>query len=353
MPPTRSPRRPLRRLVARAAAVIALHLCAGCLGDPLPPPPPPAVVDGRAYVAHDGLFFAVDARSGALVRSVTAKGFIDETPPAVFDGVLYVGGSDLSAIEIATGNVRWAIPGAGRNFQQVTVDAEHVYFQSTTADDARLGAVDRATGRELWSVATPRLGAIVPAREVVITTAQSIFAPRLVARDARTGAERWAIAEASRVAPVVAGNRLFIVPEGLKLVARELDLETGGERWRDNVGETARVVVVIERGALYLQHGSQVRALDLATKQQRWSAPCAGRLGVGGGLVVCVGGRAVALRAETGASAWQAELPEEPWVPPVIADGLVCVRSKAGPVLAFDVGSGKLLWQLDMKQKSE
>ncbi|MFT3770984.1 MAG: PQQ-like beta-propeller repeat protein [Minicystis sp.] len=219
--------------------------------------------------------------------------------------------------------------------------------KSATGDDARVGAADRATGRALWAVATPPLRAIVPAGDVVITTNQNQFVPRLTARDARTGAERWSLSQASRSAPVVAGDRLFIIAEGMTLVARELDVGTGRERWRDADGDTARLEV--DGGTLYLQYGTQLRALDLATKQRRWSAPCAGQLGVGGGLAVCAGAKVTALRADTGAIVWQLDLPDLAWFTPAVADGIVAVRTKAGRMLAIDAASGKLLWQLDLK----
>jgi outer membrane protein assembly factor BamB len=340
----------LRRLACRAAAALALILCAGCFGDPWPPPLSPAVVAGRAYAENVDAFFVVDARSGALVRRVPVEGGIGRDmakPSAVLDGVLYAGGNDLSAIDVATGSARWTIQGAGRRFQGVTVDAQRVYFQSASADDARLGVVDRATGRELWAVATPSLRAIVPAGDVVITNNQNMFVPRLVARDARTGAERWTLKEALRGPPVVAGDRLFIVVEGFALVARELDVGTGRERWRDERGDT--VSLEVEGGTLYLLDGTEFRALDLATKQRRWSARCAGQLGVGSGIAVCAGAKVTARRADTGAAAWEVEAPEQARIPPVVADGIVCIRSKEDRMFALDAGTGKLLWQFDMK----
>jgi outer membrane protein assembly factor BamB len=294
----------------------------------LPPPTPPAVVGGRAYAEHDGALFVVDARSGAIVRRVPVKTFSDGTPPAVLDGGLYVGGNELSATDVAADRSGWTIREAGRSFQNVTVDAERVYFESASGDDSRLGA-------------------IVPAGDVVITSNQNIFAPRLVARDARTGAERWTLKQASRIAPVVAGDRLFIVDEGTSLVARELDVGTGRERWRDAAGDTSTLVV--EGATIYLQYGDEIRALDLATKQRRWSGPCVGLLGVGGEVVVCAGEKVTALRADTGAPAWQVDLPERPWNPPVVAGGIVCIRTRAGRLLALDAGSGKLLWKVDLK----
>ena len=70
---------------------------------------------------------------------------------------------------------------------------------------------------------------------------------------------------------------------------------------------------------------------------------------MGGGVVVCAGEKVTALRADTGATAWQVDLPDLPSNPPVVADGIVCIRTRAGRLLALDAGSGKLLWQVDWK----
>ncbi|APR76037.1 Putative cell surface protein/ lipoprotein [Minicystis rosea] len=329
------------RWIATTCTAIA---CAACIGDPLPPPKPPTVVAGRAYIPHDGTVAVADTRSGALVRNVPLKGYSGSSP-AAFDGTLYTGGAELAAVDVATGKVGWTIQKPGRSFHRVAVDAEHVFFESVSDDDSRLGAVDRATGRELWTVATSTLANIVPAGDTVITTNQNHFTPRITARDARSGAMRWEVKDVPFFEPVVSGKRVIFIIDGIPRAARELDLDTGRTTWRDSVGDAGPFAIA--DGALYIQHGTQIRALDLATKQPRWSGTCHGVIGAGSGFVICAGDKVTAHRADNGAIAWQTELAQGPLSEPVIADGIVSIRTRklSGATFALDLGSGKLLWR--------
>ncbi len=339
------------RLATLAGLLLTLPFAAGCIGG-MPPATDaatPVVRGDRVFVNQAGSTVVTDARSGAILRTLPGAAS-PQTPPAVVGSVVYGGHHDIRAFDVATGLEVWTVPvRPGATAQHLVVDEGHVYFQSATAGDCQLVALDRLTGRQLWSVPTPRPEVITPAGDVVLVTDyRSVIHGKIVARDAGTGADRW-VAENNTMRPMVfAAGRLFIHGDGH---ARELDPATGADRWRDANDDNVYLAADVRAGAgmLYTAQGSRVRALDLATKVVRWTAPCSGQLVTGGGLVACARGSSiVAYRGDTGAAAWKVALPFRLWTAPVISEGMVVVHGYPAALLALDATTGAQRFRRDL-----
>jgi outer membrane protein assembly factor BamB len=337
-------------LAGLAALLLCLALLPGCFGDPWPRPASPRGDAGRVYAAASGAIVVLDVRTGAVIRRVAIGVGAWDDPPAVRDGMLYAAGAELSAIDEGSGNVVWRLPAKpGAGYQGVAVDETRVYFELIgpsrseilNLPESRLAAVERATGRPLWTVATPRRSPVFPVDGVVVTREGTIFSPKLVGRDAATGATRWTVDAQEDWDPQVAPGRVFM---DTRSELRELDAATGRETWRSSA---AARTVALGPDTLYLRSGDEVAALDLASKLPRWKQPCPGWVGAGDDLVVCATTTALARRADTGAVVWQLALPAAPLNRPVVAEGVVLLYISHRELWAVDAGTGTLRWKLD------
>jgi eukaryotic-like serine/threonine-protein kinase len=114
----------------------------------------PAVANGTVFVgARDGWIYAIDAATGAEKWRFDHKVSWINTSPAVLDGVVYAGSSDaqfIQAIDAATGKEIWRTT-TGVTWSSPSVAGDMLY----AGDGAgRLNALDRKTGKLLWSFRT-------------------------------------------------------------------------------------------------------------------------------------------------------------------------------------------------------
>jgi outer membrane protein assembly factor BamB len=108
----------------------------------------PAVMDGIVYFGDNGgTFLAVNTEDGNERWRFEAGG--GPSTPAVVDGVVYVRGSGLVALDATDGTERWRFEAGGRSSSPAVVDGV-VYFGS---ESKNLYAVDAVHGTERWQIA--------------------------------------------------------------------------------------------------------------------------------------------------------------------------------------------------------
>lgn len=120
----------------------------------------PVVFEGKVLVGNRGYgLHALAAATGELVWKTFFWGSWVESTPAVADGTIYVGASDLrrvSAIDPADGRVLWRSDVRGWTWGTPLVAGDRIYAGAAGGSPyffhhvAGLWALDRASGRPLW-----------------------------------------------------------------------------------------------------------------------------------------------------------------------------------------------------------
>jgi outer membrane protein assembly factor BamB len=117
---------------------------------------PLVLEDGTTVIGcQDDRLYAVDA--GGVVRwQLETEGDVD-APPAVYDGVVYVGSDDghVYAANVADGSRRWRTSVGGYVRAGVAIGLDGRVVVGTYGPSPRIVALDRHTGAIVWSVAVP------------------------------------------------------------------------------------------------------------------------------------------------------------------------------------------------------
>ncbi len=305
-----------------------------------------AVGDLVVTVAHDPTVVALDATDGTerWQYDVSDEDYGGVNGLAAGDGAVYAGGiAGLTAIEATDGSERWLYPVDNPDsanpqwggFFTPTAVAGTVYG-ATRVDDAagassyKLVALDAATGTERWAIpiSTEQVG--VPASDgtlVVVefyTLEDDLRWPNLGAFDAATGESRWVseIRDVERwptTRPVVTADLVYLGSQNGEVVARST---TDGSRvWRVDLGAVLDTLT-IEDGTLYATTSDSVlHALNAKTGKKRWNA-----------------------KPKLGSMSSAA-------VPAVVQDGPIVVAASdddaVGSLYAVDRKTGKQVWRVD------
>jgi outer membrane protein assembly factor BamB len=286
----------------------------------------PTVADGIAFLTgaiprsevgtgDDGktveYVLAVDAATGEERWRAATTASPDEyaSPPAVADGLLYVGttayepspapasgtpdpasgepallGGSLVAFDARTGAERWRVPTGGSGSSSPAVVDDVVYVGGA---DGAVAAFDATTGAPRWrtQVATPNPATLeddgwVGTPAVADGLVYAVAAPNtLHVLDAATGAPRWTFDGPGThlETPVVAGGLVYVgsntfaddpddpVPARL----HALDATTGAEHWTHDVRHYVGPPTVGAGHVFLLDQGPEVVALDAATGAER------------------------------------------------------------------------------------
>ncbi len=225
----------------------------------------------------------------------------------------------------------WSVEGY-RGWGTPAYDDERVYFSTT---DHYIVAVDRETGRQVWTTRLPiplpayHGSGVVMAGGTVIAGDQDVFG-----LDPQTGSIRWQFAPTGALntglmLPGAAGSNVIVASTSGSLFS--VDASTGATKWATRLlgEEDVRVFspIVID-GEIFVSFTQTFSSTD----QQ--------------GGVARVG-------LETGAVIWWRYLPRpsDParWsstIEPAVVGDVVVAGSRDGPTFAFQRSSGDLAWTL-------
>jgi outer membrane protein assembly factor BamB len=279
-----------------------------------------------------------DGPDGPIV--VFTEGFGDEGPtatatpspsPSPDDGESSFD-SHVRAISLATGKDVWPTPVQLEDIVQtpVAVDGSTAYVGDV---GGRVTAIDVATGEVRWTgdVGSVVTGAVTVDDDRALATA---FGGReetseIVAFDAETGEERWRASreDASNLVstPVVADGRILVLDALGGVLA--FDADDGRSLWRSEV-----INPIAPSGQPFLLQGVGASAPVSAD----------GRV-----FAVDVTGRAYAFDAETGALLWDHALNDPTrFSPPLLTDDQLLVTTDSGTLSAIDAATGHLRWSV-------
>ncbi|MCX4390863.1 carboxypeptidase regulatory-like domain-containing protein [Micromonospora peucetia] len=278
----------------------------------------PAVAGGKVYVGggDDQVFYALDAGTGAPVWTYPTGDRLTYTTPTVVGDTVYFGtgwgegnGGWVYALDAQTGALRWRSFIGGQIYFAPTVANGTVFAGSF--DARRLVALDAATGAEKWALTrTADSFAAMPTHaDGVLYVGTSNFdtgAGSLLAVDASTGAVRWEASghgDASGSAPNVHGD-LVIAGSHSRSAVAAYDRTSGARRWITGAGSAVSSAMVLADGVVI--GGSQ---LDR---------------------------RAWALDAYTGKLRWEATVSDNVLAAPAFADGKLVVAARNGQLSMFE-----------------
>ena len=158
----------------------------------------------------------IDLATGATVwtSDVTLSDLsgvgVSRSPAAVWDGTIAVPtGESLTALDIATGAVRWIGP------QTDHPEAADGAVIGTVDSGRTIRALDAFSGEVLWEApGRPSYGDLLPIGDGIVVV-NAIDGPELIAYNVRTGSERWRIDAAGLGEPqLIVGTTIVTLWEG-------------------------------------------------------------------------------------------------------------------------------------------
>lgn len=244
----------------------------------------PAVANGLVFFGDlDGIFFALDAKSGEEKWKFKTTNIIHSSP-TVSGGTVYIGGMDgyFYALDAQTGAENWSFRTApaplppGENPSPLDIDhgvwsppvmADGIIYFGTFGE--QLYALNAATGEELWEFGLPeelRASPTVAGGVVYFRCGFSLFA-----LDARTGEKKWeqTIQKGLRATPVVA-NGVVLYDDTFNLTAYAAD--TGALLWTSELGSGGGgdSGPAVQEGVAFTGNINGFYAVDVLTGKKKW-----------------------------------------------------------------------------------
>jgi outer membrane protein assembly factor BamB len=197
---------------------------------------------GTLFVpSADRQLYALDARTGAVRWRFDAGAPVLSEPLAVAGYVVFGAGERLLAVDAATGELAWSVPGRGFSAGRAACDGERVY---TAAADGYARAHDLRTGREAWS--HPMVSgdghrvALYSGWDDVVVLGSGVAVVATVsgsqALDVATGTPRWTFPGTTMYPPAVVlgdGTALLTTEQG---VVSRVGLADGAALWQAGLG---------------------------------------------------------------------------------------------------------------------
>jgi outer membrane protein assembly factor BamB len=387
----RARRRPGRRVLAGAAAVLAVAgLLAGAravLGmGPAPASRPvsrahwpvslygpvytrPYSAGGRLYMGdHNGHLYVLNAFTGAVLWRYPRKGQPAlapvDTRPGVAGHKVYVASSDghVYGLDAATGAFSWVYPAAGRLAGTPT---SPVYLDGVVffGSGNRLYAVQAQTGQEF--IRPLRLAG--PVRSGPLADNQADPGARLGKRTLYVGAgaylyalnpangrARWRhlLSGAATALPSLTPDGGTVFVDSLDGTLHALRTSDGRQLWSHPVSGQVQYQPAVANGVVYAGTGDSVYALTTGEGQQVWAGPVtlpgpvSGPVVAFGTVFVGSGSSLYCLDAMTGARCGQWPRPfaaDDLVATPVLANSRVYTGTRGGHVYAVSVRTGRLI----------
>lgn len=303
----------------------------------------PLASDGqRVFVAtRDGSVRALDAASGAELWRV--EGHPGRLSAA--EGTLLVRGEtgEVASLNPRTGILRWRTATGVAGALPVLLDRDRALVAGRGT-----AALELATGALAWASAEGAEASAPPAassRLVLLGDRDGL----LRALDRDSGRPLWSLRtrEALEAPPLVdeARDRLYLATTDKRIL--ELSLERGRPGWSVRIGADAAFAGLLQPDrVLFAPHDAVLYALarggNLAWRRALPSRPAGPPLEVDGHVVVaCLENQVAAFDAQSGAPAGSFKTPAEIRTPPILAGGLVALGLRDRSVIAYALGAAK------------
>jgi len=239
------------------------------------------------------------------------------------------------------------------------------------SDDAVLNALDKRTGRVLWTRRVGQLSASSPAvtfNTVYVTILSSGHPPspgRVIALDSADGAVRWwrALPAPSESSPLIDDGRVFFGSQSGLVYA--LNDATGAVLWTYRAGGAVKASPTLADGALYFgDYSGHLQAVSEQSGRRLWISASEGALFGSGTFYstpaviygrVFLGntdGRVYAYDAFDGKLDWAVQTGDYVYSSPAVTDapGLgptVYIGSYSGTFYALNARTGGVSWSFD------
>jgi outer membrane protein assembly factor BamB len=237
------------------------------------------------------------------------------------------------------------------------------------ADDGTLYAVDKHTGKTVWSKRVGSLSASTPA-VTANTVYVTVLSPgRIVALNSKNGHARWsrALPSRSESSPLLDHGRLYFGSESGHVYA--LDARNGRPLWVYHASGAVKASPSLSGGILYFgDYSGHIQAVSARTGRRIWRSGSGGTL-LGGGTFystaavyygrVFLGntdGRVYAYDAGTGKLDWAVQTGSYVYSSPAVtnAPGLgptIYLGSYNGTFYALNARSGRISWSFNAHGK--
>jgi glycosidase/outer membrane protein assembly factor BamB len=320
----------------------------------VPPTPVPPAAMFRGDAAHSGVYQA----EGGAVEWLFEAGSELFSSPAIVEGVLYAAGTDgiFYAIDARTGKPVWTFKvnlpiGSSPTVSQGTVCFGTGLDFSGEAKQGDVYCLDTQTGRERWHFKTG--GTVVSSPAIAGTTVLAASMDgNLYALDLGSGEEQWRFESGAPLiaSPVIAGGVVYIGSADGVLFG--IDLATGKKVGTFAASGGIACSAAIAGGTAYVGDGNgKFYAVDLKSGRARWQFQAQGTVdsspAVAGGLVYfgSYDQNVYALDIQTGEQVWRFNAYAPVLSSPAVAGDTVYVGSFNGRVYALDARTGEERWR--------
>jgi len=291
--------------------------------------------------------------------------------PTVVDNNVYFtasGDGGLYSLDAETGDLRWTVGDRGTK-PPIVVDG------TVFADvNNSLHAVDTAIGSQQWIADKGRRPETV--YDGTVYWANNTLGNdhldnegKLHAVDAGTGETKWCLELDERF--VLVGQGLTAAHGAMYCITtsgdddvvsnvRAVDLETGTERWSAALDGVDGKALTVANQTVYVASFEELYAFDAETGETEWSSK---RTGVSlrawptvadGTIYTSSSGSLYAIDARAGTKQWETEIGESSWGSPTVGGGVVYVTSNDGQLHAIErTGDRKWTFEADNQGYSE
>ncbi|MFA5937820.1 MAG: PQQ-binding-like beta-propeller repeat protein [Sinimarinibacterium sp.] len=221
--------------------------------------------NGRVFILNfDGDIRAYNAVNGSALWSTKLPGYWYSATPNAYGGLVFIlGNGGLSAVDQATGEIRWTVGAASTTWSSPAVNSEGVYV----TDDCQSHAFEPVTGQTIWQYAGQCGGAwsyTSPVRNNLYF-ARSDGAIDII--DTRSGIRQRQLASDT---PVSVTDTLLIALNAGTLSATRLS--DGAPVWTfSGDGQLSTAPVVVNDTVFVGSSSGTLFAVDLQTGEQTWT----------------------------------------------------------------------------------
>lgn len=327
------------------------------------------VIDRRGLlsVTACGMFFTGVASQSATALDQTANaqstsggeeiwsfeaGYMIASSPTVVDGTVYIGTTNVYAVDADTGEEVWS------SEVDVPYTPPDRYSSPTVVGGRLYGAVydtvyalNADSGAEVWSFQVD----YITSSPTVVDGTVFVNSEGTYALDADSGEEMWSSETGGRESsPTVVDGTVYLTSKDSNVYA--LDADDGEEVWSFRAGTNLNSSPTVVDGTVYIGGGrddGSVYALDAASGEQVWSfetgdwvtsSPTVADDTV---YVGSHGNNLYALDADTGEEVWADTFGDNVISSPTVADGIVYIGCIDSNVYALDAASGEEVWSFE------